>query len=776
MEVITYRSDGSEALYDVPMELAKTVGYFAVSDPYRGLDEKGAREPIKVRPYQLEGVRDIQAHRAEGQQTALLHVATGLGKTTMDAMDAFQFEQWRNKRGTTRHLFTAHRTELVYQAMQTYRNYFPDATCSVLTGDRKDDIGPTTRFTFATLQSLENMRETFRPNWWHRITVDESHHAPADSFNATIRYFDPEFLLGVTGTPFRSDDRELSDTFGETVYSMSLEQGIVEGWLAKLKYKLYVDGVLQDVLSQDFKSVEALNRALFVPSRNEEIVKLIQREQRQYAHPRLLGFCRDTEHAEIMAALLPEAAAIHSGLHRRVRESRTRDFRSGKLETAMTVDMFTEGFDAPGTNMLGFFSTTESRGRFYQQLGRGMRAAAGKDHLTVIDVVGNSERLFMLHHLANGIRQAYRNYHRRPGMTPKELNELDERASNFTGNMGFSFTEQQVAIIERMQEIAEAHVRPKGWRSIPVIAQQYGVNYPKIVKILGDLRLEGSIMRNSRGNLALYYSPLQQEYIAIAMGHNRRMAEWPSISMVAEELDMSIAGVRGALKRLNRPPRPLLVGSTIQIVSPEDVKALREDQELGKHAMSVAEIARRGNASESQARAMIKKLKIVGQLSENRARTTYGPQDAVRVVTRLLEEDKGHLLPPPEGFRSISELKELDEFRGINFALETLNILPGVYIGKRGRPSRFLSPGEQRRVKELLVPPPDDHLSFGEAAKLYSIREARVATLVERHGLPTATFAQRFHKVPRPHLGPAALDELKRLAAEPTKVGRPPKK
>jgi superfamily II DNA or RNA helicase len=775
VEAITYRSDGSEVLHDVSRELAKTVGYFATGEPHRDLDPEGTRQTIKVRPYQLEGIQEVQTRRSEGDRATLLHVATGLGKTTMDAMDALQFELWRKKRGTTRHLFTAHRTELVDQAMQTYRRYFPDASCSLLTGERKDEVRPTTRFTFATLQTLENMRESFRPNWWHRITVDESHHAPADSYNATIRYFDPEFLLGVTGTPFRSDERELSDIFGETAYSMSLSQGIVEGWLVKIKYKLLVDSILKDVLDQDFSSVEALNRALFVPRRNQEIAKIVQKEQRRHANPHTLGFCRDTEHAEIMAALFPEAEAIHSGLPRRVRDQRTKAFRNGTLPTAMTIDMFTEGFDVPRTNILGFFRATGSRGVFDQQLGRGMRAAEGKEYLTVIDVVGNSERLFMLHHLAREIQQDYRTYHRRPDMTQKQLDELDRRAREFTGAMGLSFAEREIAIIERMQEIAEAPTRPKDWRSITGIATQHGVVYSKILKIVGDLRLEGAIMRNSQGNRSIYFSPLQQAYIGVAMEHNDRMAEWPTVAAAAEELSMSDSGVRSVLRRLKRPARALLIGSMIKIVPPEDVEAIRKDQELGNHSMSIAEIARRGNATEGRAKTVAKQLNVVGQLLKN-GRTIYGAKDAAKAVIRLLKEDKGPLVPPPKGARSLQELKRLDEFKGIRNALNMLSIEPGKYANERGHPVRFLTRSEQDRVRKLLVPPPDDHLSYSEAATLYGISNSRVGILVKRHKLETTTYAQRSHKVPRPHLGPAALDELGRLAAEETKVGRPPKK
>jgi len=778
VEVVTHRADGSEVLHEVSEVLAKTIGYFAVDGPHRRLDESGARTLIKVRPYQVEGVESIQMHREEGHEAALLHVATGLGKTTMDAMDALQFDHWRGKRGTTRHIFTAHRTELVHQAMRTYQGYFPDATFSLLTGDRKDETKPSTRFTFATLQTLENMRGSFRPTWWHRMTVDESHHAPADSFNATIRYFKPESLLGLTGTPFRYDERELSDIFGKTVYSMSLARGMAEGWLVKLKYLLLADGVLKSVMGQEFRSVDALNRALFVPRRNQEIVRLIKRAQRKKASPHTIGFCRDTEHAEMIAGMLPGAEAIHSTLPKGVPAKRTQDYREGTLRTAVTVDMFTEGFDAPGTNILFFLRSTDRRNVFEQQLGRGMRIAEGKDILTVLDFVGNSERLFMLYHLMEEIRQEYRKYHGRSDMSQEDSNELDRRAASFTDDMGFAFTEEHIAIIDRMKEIAEAPMRPKGWRAVAGIAQHHKLVFSKIAKIIGDLRLEGTLMQNPQGNRAIYYSPLQQAYVAIAKGYNDKMANWPTIAGAAEELDMSIGGVRDALKRLGRPARPLRIGSQVQIVPPEDIDMLREDQKIGNHAMSLAEIARKGKSPPTQAQKVIKALGVVGHLPDSRARTKYRAVDAQRVIDRLLElqGDTPPLVPPPKGHRSVPDLKNDEEFKGLRAAMIVLGIEPGVYDNGRGQPVRCLSPKEQRQVKKVLTPPPDDHFSYGEVAKIYGIRDPRVATLVERHGLETATYAQRVHKMPRPHLGPEALDKLAVLVAQEVKVGRPSKK
>src|SRR5262249_16268972 len=150
-----------------------------------------------------------------------------------------------------------------------------------------------------------------------------------------------------------------------------------------------------------------------------------------------------------------------------------------------------------------------------------------------------------------------------------------------------------------------------------------------------DLRLNGEIMQNPQGNRRIHHSPLHQEYLEIALGYNKAMQEWPTVADAAAELNMSVNGVRDALKRLGRPARPLLIGSTVRIIPPEDFAALTKDQEIGTHAMSASEIARRANVPLSQAKSAIKELRLVGALTENRSRTTYEATDAALAIKHL---------------------------------------------------------------------------------------------------------------------------------------------
>lgn len=62
---------------------------------------------------------------------------------------------------------------------------------------------------------------------------------------------------------------------------------------------------------------------------------------------------------------------------------------SGVIDIIFTVDLFNEGVDIPSVDTLLFVRPTESLTVFTQQVGRGLRLFAGKEHCVIIDLIGN---------------------------------------------------------------------------------------------------------------------------------------------------------------------------------------------------------------------------------------------------------------------------------------------------------------------------------------------------------------------------------------------------
>lgn len=75
-----------------------------------------------------------------------------------------------------------------------------------------------------------------------------------------------------------------------------------------------------------------------------------------------------------------------------IRESASVKLRNGEIKFIFTVDLFNEGVDIPEINTVLFLRPTESLTIFLQQLGRGLRLCDGKDCLTVLDFIGQSNK------------------------------------------------------------------------------------------------------------------------------------------------------------------------------------------------------------------------------------------------------------------------------------------------------------------------------------------------------------------------------------------------
>ena len=46
------------------------------------------------------------------------------------------------------------------------------------------------------------------------IVVDEAHHVPAPTYSEVVNYFKPSFLIGLTATPYRTDNLDVLNYFG----------------------------------------------------------------------------------------------------------------------------------------------------------------------------------------------------------------------------------------------------------------------------------------------------------------------------------------------------------------------------------------------------------------------------------------------------------------------------------------------------------------------------------------------------------------------------------
>ena len=345
-------------------------------------------EPPEPRPIQVDALAALTATRAAGFGAGLVTMATGLGKTWLAAFDA-------SRPNVARVLFIAHREEILRQSRDVFRQVCPGRTMGLFFGDEKQ---PDADVVFATVQTLSRHLGLFAPDAFDYVVVDEFHHAAADSYRKVIDHFAPEFLLGLTATPQRTDGADLLSLCADNlVFECDLVEGIRRDELVPFHYW----GVRDTV---DFEPIPwrggrfdpaALEAAVATQERAEAAL----REWQSRRGGRTLAFCASTHHADFMTAFFQKSgircASVHSGPTSAPRHASIAELRDGRLEVVFSVDIFNEGLDVPNIDTVLMLRPTESPVIFLQQLGRGLRVDANKDSLTVIDFIGN-HRSFLL--------------------------------------------------------------------------------------------------------------------------------------------------------------------------------------------------------------------------------------------------------------------------------------------------------------------------------------------------------------------------------------------
>lgn len=376
-----------------------------------------------LRPYQVDCLQALTEARQSGSKTGLIVLASGLGKTYVSAMECKNFlevveelraillasasddladekaESVASHQSGTRVLFLCNREILLVQAMQTFREVFGEGkTYGFFVGRTKSR--EKVDFLFATFQSMRKHMESFPPGEFNYIVVDEAHHAQANTYRHVMRYFEPDFTLGMTATVHRLDERKLEDVFGEIVFSMDVFEGIAAGWLAQTDYRVVMQDprrFLKTVKRANFKSVNAVDKTFFVPKRDEKIVRLIKKYANNFRkNARIMIFCKTVEHAERIAELFDQVGVVHSARTTAQNFKTLDEYREGKLKVIVSVQMLNEGLDVPETDVIVFLRNTVSPTVFFQQLGRGLRLCGDKQKVLVLDFVANCERVSMI--------------------------------------------------------------------------------------------------------------------------------------------------------------------------------------------------------------------------------------------------------------------------------------------------------------------------------------------------------------------------------------------
>ncbi|MFY0545627.1 DEAD/DEAH box helicase family protein [Brevibacillus sp. H7] len=345
-------------------------------------EEQGTYRAVVPRPAQQIALEELEKTMSEGYNKAMVVMATGLGKTYLAAFFAKNFN---------RVLFIAHREELLYQARRSFSDVMPERTGGIYDGATKEGHSDSVFASIYTL-SMKRHLETFRPDEFDLIIVDEFHHAAAQSYKRVLEYFQPSFLLGITATPHRTDGKDVyAICDGNVAFQLDFMEAVQRGWLAPFHYYgIYDDTDYAELtwLGSRYDDQELLQVQL-----KTEMAAKIFHAWKKHRQTRTLAFCSSIRQAEFLKSFFQgqgvQAISLHSKTREISRSEAIRRLEKGELEVIFTVDLFNEGTDIPAVDTLLFVRPTESLTIFTQQVGRGLRLYPSKEYCTIIDLIGN---------------------------------------------------------------------------------------------------------------------------------------------------------------------------------------------------------------------------------------------------------------------------------------------------------------------------------------------------------------------------------------------------
>lgn len=355
---------------------------------------------IEIKPNQIqrEVLTELKNKRALGWHKGLVIMPTGTGKTYLSALDSIQYNSIKPN---ARILFVAHRIEILAQSRTAYNNVWNKVKFGFLGGGTFENVHDC-KILFASKDSLcrDETLYQFAPDAFDYIVVDEVHHGESKTYRKILNYFTPDFLLGITATPDRTDKKDILELFDyQKVSEYTLNDAIENGFLVSYEYHGLKDNIdYSNIRWNGVKyDTKDLENNLIINERNQMIFnKYIELCKGN----KTIGFCVSIKHARRMADFFNERGV--SAVPIISTDSNSRDFikafRNNEYAVAFTVDMFNEGVDIPNIQSLLFLRPTESKTVFLQQIGRGLRLSTNKEKIIILDFIGNYKR-------ANLIRQ-----------------------------------------------------------------------------------------------------------------------------------------------------------------------------------------------------------------------------------------------------------------------------------------------------------------------------------------------------------------------------------
>ena len=365
--------------------------------------------PFTLRPYQQEAVDATLNHFRKSDESAVIVLPTGAGKSLVIAELA--------RLARRKILVLTHVKELVEQNHAKYQSYGLSGGIFAAGLKRKENHH---QVTFASVQSVAANLDQFRDEY-SLVIIDECHRVSGEETSQYQRIIellrqqnDSLKVLGLTATPYRlamgwiyryhyrgfvrGSDDEQDKPFRHCIYELPLSYMINRGYLTRPE--LVNAAVAQydfSALTQDRFGEYAEKDVNQLLSKHQRVTRAIIEQVMEMAAERqgAMVFAATVQHAQEIAGYLPEqeTALVTGATDLRDRDQLIQRFKQRQLKYLVNVSVLTTGFDAPHVDLIAILRPTQSVSLYQQIVGRGLRLDEGKRDCLVIDYAGNHVNL-----------------------------------------------------------------------------------------------------------------------------------------------------------------------------------------------------------------------------------------------------------------------------------------------------------------------------------------------------------------------------------------------
>lgn len=328
--------------------------------------------------------------------SVMFQMPTGTGKTrlfTSIVRDLLKWGIMSSRR--VKILIIAHRKELVDQICDCLGRY--QISHGKIIGGEAKNLEP--NVLVASIQTLSQSKNQdlylgIRPDF---VIIDEAHHSIATTYTNLWELYPMAKYLGVTATPWSMEMIGFDNIYDDIITSMQPKEFIQRGRLAPYDYYSIKDtnavyerihkirefdkdgDFTRKALQRAFDTVairaKLLDSYLKYASGKKGIIYSICRTHSKH-------ICEEYQSAGI------RITDIDGSTPKQERQQKIEDFKSGKLDIIVNVDIFSEGFDCPDIEFIQLARPTKSLVKYIQQVGRGLRVSKNKERCIILDNVG----------------------------------------------------------------------------------------------------------------------------------------------------------------------------------------------------------------------------------------------------------------------------------------------------------------------------------------------------------------------------------------------------